>query len=190
MQHKLSKRLLLIPLMLVFLCSAALAVAVAPAKDALAEDNVQTYNISGKFDPYSNDASAGWSSVAEAIDGTSTEVILRPDTATMEGGDGFRLGNSALTMNNSDGAGGWNLDGLTMNFYLGSTPGATDYLRVYFTNNTGWYNTATAGFGFYIRSIADGQAQLLIFRKTALGELNHVHTVAIPINNDYDYWKD
>ena len=190
MQHKLSKRLLLIPLMLVFLCSAALAVAVAPAKDALAEDNVQTYNISGKFDPYSNDASAGWSSVAEAISGTATEVILRPDTATMEGGDGFRLGNSALTMNNSDGAGGWNLDGLTMNFYLGSKPGAADYLRVYFTNNTGWYNTATAGFGFYIRSIADGQAQLLIFRKTALGELNHVHTVAIPINNDYDYWTD
>lgn len=189
MQHKLSKRLILIPLMLVFLCSAAFAVVSVPAKDALAEDDVQTYNISNKFTPYANNDQ--WSATAEAIPGTTTEVILHHELATTADGEAYRAGQSALQMNNDDASGGWDLDGLTINFYLGTQRvGGDDYLRLYFTNNIGWYNVGSAGFGFYLRSMQDGQAQLLIFRKTTVGELAHVHTVAIPINNDYDYWTD
>ena len=189
MQHKLSKRLLLIPLLLAFLCSAAFAVSALPAKKALADDNRQTYAISNRFTVYAD----VWQNEIETIDDTSTEVILRSPVMTTEAGDVFDMGDAGFSWNSNGDGSGLNLDGLEINFYANlSRRSGSQYLRVYFDNNAGWYNASDAGFSFYVCNVAEGKADLMVFKKIGLNDNNiEVGTINdIPFNNDYNYWTD
>ena len=70
-----------------------------------------SYNLNNKFGVYAD----GWSNLIEPV---GEEVILHSKTVGTGEDAVFQRGNGGWVFNNNDGIGGWELNGLEMQFYL------------------------------------------------------------------------
>lgn len=152
-----------------------------------------TYNLNNKFGVYSPD----WSNSIEAV---GEEVILHSKVIGSGEDAVFQRGNGGWVFNNNDGIGGWELNGLELQFYL--TAGSIlndaggEWMRLYIVNNIGWYgpDATNVGLSLWFRNYnKENNTTSILVRYMLAGndvyaDYDIFHNV--PLYLDYDYFTD
>ncbi len=152
-----------------------------------------TYNLNNKFGVYAD----SWSNSIEAV---GEEVILHSKVIGSGEEAVFQRGNGGWVFNNNDGIGGWELNGLEMQFYL--TAGSIlndvggEWMRLYIVNNIGWYgpDATNVGLSLWFRNYnKENNTTSILVRYMLAGndvyaDYDIFHNV--PLYLDYDYFTD
>ena len=152
-----------------------------------------TYNLNNKFSVYSE----GWSNSIEAV---GEEVILHSKVIGSGEDAVFQRGNGGWVFNNNDGIGGWELNGLELQFYI--TAGSIlndvggEWMRLYIVNDTAWYGpeTSKCGLSLWFRNYnKENNTTSILVRYMLAGndvyaDYDIFHNV--PLYLDYDYFTD
>lgn len=152
-----------------------------------------TYNLNNKFGVYAD----SWSNSIEAV---GEEVILHSKVIGSGEDAVFQRGNGGWVFNNNDGIGGWELNGLELQFYL--TAGSIlndaggEWMRLYIVNNIGWYgpDATNVGLSLWFRNYnKENNTTSILVRYMLAGndvyaDYDIFHNV--PLYLDYDYFTD
>lgn len=152
-----------------------------------------SYNLNNKFGVYSPD----WSNSIEAV---GEEVILHSKVIGAGEDAVFQRGNGGWVFNNNDGIGGWELNGLELQFYI--TAGSIlnekggEWMRLYIVNDTAWYGpeTSKCGLSLWFRNYnKENNTTSILVRYMLAGndvyaDYDIFHNV--PLYLDYDYFTD
>ena len=152
-----------------------------------------TYNLNNKFGVYAD----SWSNSIEAV---GEEVILHSKVIGSGEEAVFQRGNGGWVFNNNDGIGGWELNGLELQFYL--TAGSIlndaggEWMRLYIVNNIGWYgpDATNVGLSLWFRNYnKENNTTSILVRYMLAGndvyaDYDIFHNV--PLYLDYDYFTD
>ena len=152
-----------------------------------------TYNLNNKFGVYAD----SWSNSIEAV---GEEVILHSKVIGSGEEAVFQRGNGGWVFNNNDGIGGWELNGLELQFYL--TAGSIlndaggEWMRLYIFNNIGWYgpDATNVGLSLWFRNYnKENNTTSILVRYMLAGndvyaDYDIFHNV--PLYLDYDYFTD
>ncbi len=151
-----------------------------------------TYNLNNKFGVYAD----SWSNSIKAV---GEEVILHSKVIGSGEEAVFQRGNGGV-FNNNDGIGGWELNGLELQFYL--TAGSIlndvggEWMRLYIVNNIGWYgpDATNVGLSLWFRNYnKENNTTSILVRYMLAGndvyaDYDIFHNV--PLYLDYDYFTD
>lgn len=152
-----------------------------------------TYNLNNKFGVYAD----SWSNSIEAV---GEEVILHSKVIGSGEDAVFQRGNGGWVFNNNDGIGGWELNGLEMQFYLSAGSILNDvggeWMRLYIVNNIGWYgpDATNVGLSLWFRNYnKENNTTSILVRYMLAGndvyaDYDIFHNV--PLYLDYDYFTD
>ena len=152
-----------------------------------------TYNLTNKFGVYSE----GWSNSIEAV---GEEVILHSKVIGSGEDAVFQRGDGGWVFNNNDGIGGWELNGLELQFYLSAGSILNDkdgeWMRLYIVNDTAWYGpeTSKCGLSLWFRNYnKENNTTSILVRYMLAGndvyaDYDIFHNV--PMYFDYDYFTD
>lgn len=152
-----------------------------------------SYNLNNKFGVYAD----SWSNSIEAV---GEEVILHSKVIGAGEDAVFQRGNGGWVFNNNDGIGGWELNGLELQFYL--TAGSIlndaggEWMRLYIVNNIGWYgpDATNVGLSLWFRNYnKENNTTSILVRYMLAGndvyaDYDIFHNV--PLYLDYDYFTD
>lgn len=152
-----------------------------------------SYNLNNKFGVYAD----GWSNLIEPV---GEEVILHSKTVGTGEDAVFQRGNGGWVFNNNDGIGGWELNGLEMQFYLSAGSILNDkdgeWMRLYIVNDTAWYgpDATKCGLSLWFRNYnRENNTTSILVRYMLAGndvyaDYDIFHNV--PMYFDYDYFTD
>ena len=152
-----------------------------------------SYNLNNKFGVYSPD----WSNSIEAV---GEEVILHSKVIGAGEDAVFQRGDGGWVFNNNDGIGGWELNGLEMQFYLSAgsilNDAGGEWMRLYIVNDTAWYgpDATKCGLSLWFRNYnRENNTTSILVRYMLAGndvyaDYDIFHNV--PMYFDYDYFTD
>lgn len=152
-----------------------------------------TYNLNNKFGVYAD----SWSNSIEAV---GEEVILHSKVIGSGEDAVFQRGNGGWVFNNNDGIGGWELNGLELQFYLSAgsmlNEKGGEWMRMYIINNIGWYgpDATNVGLSLWFRNYnrENNTTSILVRYMTAGNDVYADYDIFhnVPLYFDYDYFTD
>lgn len=152
-----------------------------------------TYNLNNKFGVYAD----SWSNSIEAV---GEEVILHSKVIGSGEDAVFQRGNGGWVFNNNDGIGGWELNGLELQFYLSAgsilNDAGGEWMRLYIVNNIGWYgpDATNVGLSLWFRNYnkENNTTSILVRYMLAGNDVYADYDIFhdVPLYLDYDYFTD